>query len=338
MATALAPQNRDGSFVNASANELDDAIVQAADWTLRLEAAPSDNALKEEFAQWLERSEAHRTAYRMVQHTSATLDKRPRERPAGAAGTDTAVQPPVGKPRRVRWLAAGAALAAAVLAFVAFPVLQRHILADYVTGVAELREVALPDGSVAYLDAGSAIAVSYGQDARGITLLSGQAFFEVVANTGRPFKVDADGVSVVVTGTAFGVNRTSHAVAVTVQSGTVEVALSGSDARNRLGKGESWTYDRRSGTASRGEVQPANVALWRSRRLVVHDATFDDILEEIGRHMPGAIVVRDQSLNRQMVSGVYDLSRPPEALEALVGSQRARSTWFTPYLVVISAR
>lgn len=321
--------------MTASANELDSAIVQAADWTLRLEAAPSDAVLKQEFERWLGQSEAHRAAYRMVQYTSASLDKGPRA--VTGRGRVHAPDAAGSKGRRTRWLAAGAALAAAVLAFVTFPVLQKHILADHVTGTAELREIALPDGSVAWLDAGSAIAVNYGQHAREIALLSGQAFFDVVRNGERPFRVDADKVSVVVTGTAFGVNKTSQSVAVAVQSGTVDVALTDRDGRTRLGVGESLTYDRRTGAVSRGEVQPANVALWRSRRLVVHEATFDDILEEIGRHMPGAIVVRDSSLNRQMVSGVYDLSHPPEALEALVGSQRARMTQLTPYLVVISA-
>ena len=315
--------------MNATANELDEAIEQAADWALRLEAAPSDAALRATFDRWFAECEAHRAAYRMVQYTSATLDRVPRpvqaERPAARTF------------RRVRWVGAGAALAAAVLALVAFPVLQRHILADYVTGVAELREITLPDGSVAYLDADSAIAVDYKPGTRAISLLSGQAFFEVVRDAARPFTVEVDKVTVTVTGTAFGVNRTSQAVSVAVQSGTVEVALSGNDVRARLGMGESWAYNDKTRVVNRGEVAPAAVASWRSRRLVVHDATFGEILEEIGRYMPGAIVVRDRSLNRQMVSGVYDLSRPPEALEALVGSQRGRVTQFTPYLVVISA-
>lgn len=316
--------------MTVAANELDEAIEQAADWALRLEAAPSDAAIKARFEQWFAESETHRVAYRMVQYTSAALDKAPRAVP---------VERPVAKKsHRVRWLAAGAALAAAVLAFVAFPVLQRHILADFVTGTAELREIVLPDGSVVHLDAGSAVAVDYQVGARRITLLSGQAFFEVVRDTGRPFEVEADKVSVTVTGTAFGVNRTSHGVSVAVQSGTVDVALAGSDAKASLGRGESWAYDGETKSVSRGEVAPAAIASWRTRRLVVHDAPFGEILEEIGRHMEGVIVVRDGSLNRQMVSGVYDLSRAPEALEALVGSQRGKVSQFTPYLTVISAR
>jgi transmembrane sensor len=315
--------------VNATADQLDEAIEQAADWALRLDASPADAALRARFERWFAESEAHRAAYRMVQYTSDALDKAPRAGPIE--------RPMTQQSHRVRWLSAGLALAAAVLAFVAFPVLQRHILADYVTGTAELREIVLPDGSMAYLDAGSAIAVDYRAGARVITLLSGQAFFEVVRDAARPFKVEADKVSVTVTGTAFGVNRTSQAISVAVQSGTVEVVLSGSGAKASLGMGESWVFNEDSGSVNRGEVAPATVASWRSRRLVVHDATFGDILEEIGRHMPGAIVVRDKSLSRQMVSGVYDLSRPPEALEALVGSQRGKVIQFTPYLVVISA-
>lgn len=323
--------------MNPASDELNDPIVQAADWTLRLDAAPADAALRAEFERWLDQDAAHRMAFRMVQYTSATIDSG-RGVMGDAPKAADVVRPPVDRaPRRVRWLAAGAALAAAFLAFVTFPILQKHILADYVTGVAELREIVLPDGSVAYLDAGSAIAVNYRQDARSITLLSGQAFFDVTRNPERPFHVEADKVSVVVTGTSFGVNRTVDSVSVAVQSGTVEVALAAAGGMSRLSAGERWIYDQKTGVVDRRDVQPANVSSWRSRRLIVHDEKLGDILEEIGRHTPGAIVVRDGSLNRRIVSGVYDLSRPAEALEALLGSQRARVIQITPYLTIVSA-
>lgn len=321
--------------MDASADQRGDAISQAADWTLRLEADPSDEGLRREFEQWLEQSEAHRTAYRKVQYTSRAIDIGRRDQEV--SDNVVALKAPARR-TRTRWYAAGAALAAACLALVLFPVLQKHMLADYVTGTAELRDVVLPDGSVASLDAGSAIAVNFQPDRREIVLLSGQAFFEVVPNTDRPFRVDADNVSVVVTGTAFGVNKTAQSVSVAVQSGTVEVALAGREPGSRLTVGQSWTYNREARTAKRGEVEASNVASWRSRVLVIHEARFDETLEEIGRHMPGTIVVGDGALNQQMVSGVYNLARPAEALEALVGSQRARITQVTPFFAFISGR
>lgn len=323
--------------MDLSANERNPVRVQAADWILRLEAAPADGNLRKEFERWLEQSEAHRAEYGKVQHTWSRLGKVPHNAPLGNAAPDNVVRTARRKSHRVRWIAAGAALAAACLALVLFPVIQRHILADYVTGVAEMRDVILPDGSVACLDAGSAIAIDYRPDNRAVTLLSGRAFFEVVKDSGRPFTVHADEASVVVTGTAFDVRKAPDAISVAVQSGSVDVALTGLRESNRLTAGQGLVYDRQARDVSLREISPSQVASWRSRRMIVYDTTFADVVEELGRHMPGAIVVRDKSLNGQLVSGVFDLSHPYEALEGLAGSQRAGLTQITPYLVIVTA-
>src|SRR5262249_42441200 len=132
------------------------ARTEAMDWLLRLEAAPSDTALKRQFELWLGGSEANRAAFRSVQYTWKRLGGLPKPQSAVEVPVDNVVPLPVRKSRRTRWLAAGVALAAACLALVVFPVVQRHVLSDYVTGIAEVREILLPDGSIAYLDAGSA--------------------------------------------------------------------------------------------------------------------------------------------------------------------------------------
>lgn len=332
--------NPDDLFVQADASEKAPTRVQAMDWLLRLEASPADERLRHDFESWLAHSPANRAAYQAVQHTWARLGKLPK--PAGAAATTTNVvalpaRKTQGRTHRIRWFAAVAALAAACLALVAVPILQRHLLADYVTGVAELRDVTLPDGSVASLDAGSAIAIGYRDGERTVSLLEGQAFFQVVRDRERPFVVKADEVSVTVTGTAFSVRKTSDAVAVAVESGAVDVAVT-DGARNSLVPGDRLTYDRRTRSISRGQLPPAYVASWRTRRLVVHEATVGELVEELGRHHSGVVVVRDKSLNNQLVSGVFDLANPRDALNALAESQGARLQQYTPYLLVIGAR
>jgi transmembrane sensor len=323
--------------VNATASERDAAIVQAMEWLLRLDASPSDSHLKRDFQQWLEQADAHREAFRSVQMTWAALGKLPEFPPVGEAVPENVVPLPVRRSHCTRWVAASLALVAACVALVAFPIIQTHLLADYITGVAELRDVTLPDGSVAHLDAGSAIAVDYRETSRQISLLAGQAFFEVVRDQGRPFKVLADDVSVLVTGTAFSVRKGTEAVAIAVQSGTVRV-FTDNDAGNSLTMGQRLVYNRQSRAVSRGEIPPAQVASWRSRQLVVYDATFGDIVEELGRHLAGAILVRDRSLNQQTVTGVFDVSHPDEALNTLADSQGASVIHITPYLAIISRR
>jgi transmembrane sensor len=59
----------------------------------------------------------------------------------------------------------------------------------YSSQTGEIRSVELADGSLAVLNADSAIRVEYKQDARRVTLERGEATFTVVPDAGRPFLV-----------------------------------------------------------------------------------------------------------------------------------------------------
>ncbi len=325
------------TFVGDSTREQGDEIERAMEWLLRRETERGNAALERDFQQWLEQSDSHRKAYASVQATWADLGKLPVQSP-GMEATANVVRLQVPASRRVRWFAAAAAVAAACFLFVAFPVLHRHLMADYTTGVAELREVVLPDGSVVDLDAGSAIAVDYRDRGRRITLLSGQAFFRVTRDTQRPFSVLAGDVSVVVTGTSFGVAKTATTVNVAVQSGSVEVLRYGYPLSHALTVGDRLVVDRTHHSVQRERTAPDSVAAWRLRRLVVVDGSFGDIVETLGRHLPGALIVADRSLNRQAITGVFDLTQPVDALRTLAESQKAVVTEITPYLLIVSRR
>lgn len=312
---------------------------QAMEWLLRLEGAPDDADLRAAFDAWLEESDAHRDAFRVVGHTWERLGGLPRERlPAPKPALAAQQRDPLAK-RRVRpALAVLAAAAMACLMFAFFPALQMRLLADHATGVAELREVVLEDGSVVHLDAGSAIGLKYGAAGREVTLLGGQAFFEVVSAEGRPFRVRADDVTVTVTGTAFSVAKSSEAISVAVQSGTVQVSPGDGKPSAMMSRGQRLVVDRVSRGITRGEVAQDEIASWRRHRLVVHDATFDEVVEELGRHHAGFIMLSDRTLGRRLVTGVFDLTRPIEALTVVAETQKAKLTAITPYLLVISAR
>lgn len=328
-------RNRDGNGVDASTGELDAAIERAMEWLLRREMAPGDAGLERDFQRWLAEAELHRKAYDAAQSTWAELGRLPapaRETPANVVAL------PVRPPRRGRWYAAAAALVAACVLIAAFPSLHRSLIADYETGVAELRDMSLPDGSVVQLDAGSAIAVDYQDGERRVTLLAGQAFFRVARDAQRPFSVLAGDVSVVVTGTSFSVAKTSATIDVAVQTGSVEVLRRGQREGDPLTVGDRLVVDRTGQVVHRERLAPEQVASWRQRRLVVVDTSFGDIVETFGRHLPGVVFVRDGALNRQAITGVFDLSQPVEALRTLARSQNATVTEVTPYLLVVSRR
>lgn len=81
----------------------------------------------------------------------------------------------------------------------------------------------LPDGSVVVLREGAEIAPEFSPSARRIVLRRGEAHFEVVKDSARPFVVNAKGVDVRAVGTAFSVGRGDAGVEVVVTHGRVAV-------------------------------------------------------------------------------------------------------------------
>ncbi len=318
-------------------SDVDDSDLlrsEAADWLVRINGAPQDSDARAGLEAWLASNEAHRRAYRSVERVWMLSGELPSAAPSPAHKVVD-----LSRVRRTRraWGLAAAVLAACV-AFWFFPTLRLHFQADHLTGVAELRELTLEDGSIVHLDAASAIAVRYDKGRREVELLAGQAFFKVVSARDRPFVVTAGNVAVTVKGTAFDVGSSRDGVSVAVQSGTVEVLVSGSDRNvlSTLMRGERMVVDRQ-GAFARSQVSPDDVASWREHRLVVDGATLGEVVDELGRHHRGVILVSDRSLADRRITGVFDLRRPLEALHTVARTQHGSVLEISPYLTIVSS-
>lgn len=314
---------------------------QVVDWLFRLEAAPDDRALRAEFDAWLARSARHRQAHAdiaSIWQDAADLAAVPASAssPAVIAPPPLPLAPSALRPARRRVFAAAAVALAACLAILAFPTIQLRIAADHMTGIAELGEFLLEDGSRVTLDAASALAVDYSAVRRSVKLLSGQAFFEVVPSPERPFVVAAADVDVTVTGTSFSVGTSDMGVAIAVATGRVSVSRHGKELAD-LTVGQRVRMPPE-GAPTRDSVAADEVAAWRGRRLVVHEATVREVVEQIGRHIPGAVVFRDSAIADRRVTGVIDLTRPSEALHAVIDLQQGKILQISPYLTLIQSR
>lgn len=315
-------------------DDSDSLRSEAVDWLVRINAAPEDSAAREGLEAWLASSEAHRRAYRSIERVWRLSGELP--------STTPSFSPKAVDPSRVRRTRRAWGLAAAVfvacVALWSFPSLKLYLQADHMTDVAELRELVLEDGSIVHLDAASAIAVHYKKGRRAVELLAGQAFFKVVSARDRPFVVTAGNVVVTVRGTAFDVGSSRDGVSVGVQSGTVEVLVSGGERNvlSTLTRGERMVVDRQGGVA-RSQVAPEDVASWREHRLVVDGATLGEVVDELGRHHRGVIVVRDRHLADRRITGVFDLRRPLEALHTVARTQHGSVLEISPYLTIVSS-
>jgi transmembrane sensor len=317
------------------------------DWLLRLEAAPDDKALEAEFNEWL----GHRQngeAFAEMKRVWSGLDRFAAAQRAERADSPSAPfhgRTPVAVPHSGRFgrLRRHGVIAAVVLiavaAFVFHPALLVRLEADALTGTAETRTMTLEDGSIAQLDAKSAVAVNYNADRREVLLLAGNAFFEVVPSAERPFVVRAADVTVTVVGTGFAVRTSSRLVSVSVQSGTVQVSTGiGEGAVTTLTRGERVTIDRDLRRVARSDVSPDDVASWRAGRLVVHDVPLRTVADEIGRYYGGVILFGESGMASRLVTGVFDLRRPLDALAAAADTQSGHVRQVTPFLALVSGK
>lgn len=323
----------------------DRAFEAAMDWLLRVEAAPSDAALRTELEAWCRADPAHARAWARAQKTWSVLgESRPAhvaEWPARRPAAERRLpQSANGGRRRAAWrlgAAAGLAAAAGLFLLVA-SVLVNRFGADYATVTAELREVALADGSRAHLGPRSAMDVGFAVERRAVALLDGEAFFEVAADAARPFVVRAGGLDVTVVGTAFDVRLSGDQVVVAVRNGSVEVrGASGVPAARRLGAGDRLKVDRATGNAALDKIAPAEVASWRDRRLFVDGATVAEVVGELSRYRTGWIVIGDSRLAERRVTGLFELDDTDRALVALVQPFDGRVQSVTPFLQILSA-
>jgi transmembrane sensor len=310
----------------------DPTLAQAVAWLHRIEAAPEDTALRRDLEAWMAADRAHRAAWALARKAWTLAGDVPPRFVARRA--------PAVRWRRPRTMAVGvaAALAACFLVFVAQPDIAVWLRADNATAAAETREIALDDGSIVTLGADSAIAADFAPGRRTVTLLRGEAFFRVVRDPVRPFSVQAETLTVTVTGTAFDVGFTDRSYAVTVASGAVRVAHAGAAGGREvaLSPGQRLVIDRQTGDAIQTTVAPEDVAPWRTGRLVVEDAALPDVVDAIRRHHLGTVVLLSRSLQERRVTGVYDLRDPARALRVLAGPYGGVVREVPPYLITIS--
>jgi transmembrane sensor len=316
-------------------------LEQAAGWRARL--AESSELHAGEFSSWLAQDPRNREAWRQVQAPWDVLGQHAtapgviRLRRVSLAHAQDAMRGNLVWPRRFRRPAMLAAAAACVLAAGAFLFWQQYRPDVYRTGFGERRVVTLADGSQITLDSRSEVRVRYTADARALTLVRGQARFDVAHDVARPFSVTADDHKVVATGTAFDVDLLGPRLMVTLLKGHVVVlpqgeptvpwvpdaapegkdsatvagaesrALSSAgDAMDRiyLDPGEQLVMSP-SAAPKISHVDLERVTAWERGEIVFDNEPLARVIQRMNRYGPRRIIIGDGPTGSLRISGVF---------------------------------
>ena len=312
----------------------------AAEWDVRLRAADCTDTEREQFRQWCAASPTHQQRFDELQTLLGGLREAgnaPEIRSMCEAALDAA-RPRVTRRHIISW-AVGIAATLGVVA------LGLHLFGAgntgpesfgrdqapyFATAVGERSTTSLDDGTVAVLNTNTRLHVAYSDDERLVTLLQGQALFDVAKNPQRPFVVVAGDQRITAIGTVFDVRYEKDEVKVTLVEGVVEVTTDEPIGSNLNGP----VVDKRpvrlvpgqqlSTSALASAIEPTvnnadvdRATIWRQGRVFFEDAPLPEAIAEMNRYSTTQIVVDDPALNAFRVNGMFRTGQQTNFIDAL---------------------
>ena len=306
----------------------DDRVAEeAAGWVARLQSSDATDDDREQFSRWLAIDPSHGVFYEELKALWARLK-------------DVPVAPDrLAKIHKSR----GGTLSVIAVVFAAaslFAVFQTGFLdrlrSDFATSVGEVRSVTLSDGSRVDLNTDTAISLSFSDKERRVTLLRGEAFFDVKSNPQRPFVVVEGRLTAEALGTRYGVSSAAGDNVGSVQVLEGRVQVGGATADVILRGGEGVRVDR-SGKSTVYSIEEDDLA-WRSGRLVFSQRPLTEVLTALDRYRRGQIFLLDREAGRQPVSGIFDVRDADQALDSLQQNLPLRVTRLPGGIVVVRSR
>lgn len=207
---------------------------------------------------------------------------------------------------RLGWLKYAAAVAAIVsVGYFSFRGGQSNVESSFgdiviTTPQGSRTQLALPDGSKVWLNAGSTISYSqgFGHTTRLIRLI-GEGYFEVAHDERLSFSVESDNMRVKVLGTKFNFRDypTDAEATVSLAEGSVAMNSQKLPADDRLLKpGQRATVDKRTGLIHVENYEVANATQWTNGKLIFDGQPLPEIVKTLERSYNVKITIQDKNL------------------------------------------
>jgi len=301
----------------------DPTVLEALEWFVRMRDDKVSDHDRRAFQDWLDQDESHAIAWAHAEALWKRFD---------------IVRPEIDKLRRSQNpLSRRNVIVGAGIAIMAggslYTYSRRDLFADYTTDLGERRTVPLADGSSVELGSYSAMSVNFTDARRQIRLYRGEGFFDVAADTRRPFTVEAAGGATRALGTKFDVKNVDNAVTVAVSEHAVMVS-SGASPAVRVEQGFQLSYDR-NGPGGVTEADLGTIEAWRRDRIVFQDVPLRRVLAELERYRRGRILLMSNSIGNIPVTAVFNTKQPEEALQTIADTLPIRVLHATNYVVVV---
>ena len=279
---------------------------QAANWLERREAKGWTEGDAHALQAWLDESESHCAAFWRLEEAwkqASRLAALREMRPTRVAPLNQRQSWPIFR----RMVAASVVLAAIGIASNFYFFQPKGDL--YATPVGGREVLTLSDGSQVELNTNTSLRVSFASGQRAVTLLHGEAYFQVRHDASRPFTVTAGGHRITDLGTKFVVREEPGKLEVTLMEGraSLEARDAGKAAHPTiLVPGDVAVATATTTTLIRkSNQQLKDGAAWRKGMLVFDGARLSDAAKEFNRYNTTQLIVADQVAANKTLGGAF---------------------------------
>jgi transmembrane sensor len=168
----------------------------------------------------------------------------------------------------------------------------------------------LPDGTEVWINTGSTISyntATFNPLIREVQL-EGEAYFEVVPDKNRQFRVVTSLADVNVTGTSFNVKAYSESETfeAVLSEGSIEVLFRFKDSRPMvMDPGDRMIYDSKNHKLLHSAVETNIYTAWRNGEILFRDATLNDLVRELERIYDIQFHLKEKSLGDFRFRGMF---------------------------------
>ncbi|MEA3541640.1 MAG: FecR domain-containing protein [Pseudomonadota bacterium] len=309
----------------SSCGDRDAIEAEAARLLARLENDPSPQD-EAEICAWIEADPRHAVAFARAE---AAWDASERLKSAAADITLPPLQPTLSEEDQRRlsrniMVAAGVAILLFIVAAIV-TVRTYSGIEHFETGVGQMRDIALEDGSTLHLNSDSEVEARFTSNGRKVRVLKGEASFEISHDPDRPFDVEARAAVIRAVGTAFNVRLRPSLVELTVTHGTVTVQ-SGDSPQQQVVAGSGAVIQPRSIALTRlGPRLIEQRIAWREQMVELDGETVEQAAGEFNRYRKAPILIGDTRVSALRIGGRFRTTDSREFLAALQTSLPVRA-------------
>jgi transmembrane sensor len=316
-----------------------ESLQQAAEWFAVLGSEDATDADRQRWQAWLDERRENRDAWRYVENVGLQFDTLQPD------ADDPAVKRALRAANRVtsRRKTLGILAAIGGAGLLGWGAAERAGLrrmalawaADYRTGVGEIRDFVLPDGTRIWLNTASALDEDFGPTLRLVNLVQGEVLIETAKDAARSFAVDTPHGRLTALGTRFVVRRFDGHASLAVYEGRVEIRTAESGRSLIVESGEQATFT----AAEIGSPQPATRAgqAWSRGMLVADNIPLRQLIGELSRYRPGHLGCAPE-VAELSVMGTYSLADTDRVLALLEDALPVRIRKTLPWWTTVVAK